>query len=123
LQARLGGPNGPVIAAAAVDEFELSASAKQGMKYIETFSDGTILTEATLTMHPLVPGLDVRMNAFVSGCTFDDSTTSRRITSAAFVAQPDGRGIYTYRMLLAPTGWYHLCHKTQVFQNSTLISP
>ena len=123
LLARLGSATGPVLASVPISTFEISTTAKSGMRYIQTFPDGSLLSEATLTMNPWVAGLTVNMNTFVSGCTFDDSTTQRTVLSAQFAQQADGRGAYLYRLLLAPTGWYHSCHAIHVSQDGVAVSP
>jgi len=122
LQARLGN-GGPVIGNVPIRSFELSSSARVGMTFVQTMADGSTLNEGTLTLNPWTSDLTVQMRAFVSGVTFDDSLTTRAVLSSQFAVGSDGRGRYTYRMLMAPGSWYHSCHNVRVLQGRTQVSP
>ncbi len=121
VQARIGGVNGPLLAQQVVDGFLLSTTAGTGMTYVQTFADGSVMAQATMTMTPLVGSLDVKISCIVSGVTFDDSTTVRTVGSSTFTAA-GANGTYLYRMVLAANKSSHFCHTTHVYQNGVQIS-
>jgi hypothetical protein len=121
IQARLGAETGPLVTQRKVDAFSMSTSASMYLRIIQQYADGTRMGEAQLTMGPKVPDLTVQMRTFVSGVTFDDSTTQRTVSTNAFVAS-GLNGIYTYRMLRSPSGAPHWCHTFTVLQNGVIIS-
>jgi hypothetical protein len=123
LQARIGTAAGPILGQQKIDVFSLHTSAEQSVLLVGKYPDGSLLTQATLTMAPLVPNLDIAMHAFVSGITFANSTLDLNVSSNAFIPAVDGSGSFDYQLIQAPDGYYHLCHTLQVKQNGVIISP
>jgi hypothetical protein len=121
LQVRVGGQYGAVLADLAFDDFVASTTASTNTVLIEQLPDGTDLVQATLSMRPWVRGLDFTLHAFVSGVTFEDSTTTMTIPTDAFT-EVDGVATYTYRMLMAPGSHTRSCHTIVIKQQGVRIS-
>lgn len=120
-QVRIGDEFGPIVAQQLISTFTITSSARKTVSVIEQFPDGTIKVQATLTMSPLISGLDVNMRTFVSGVTFDDSTTKKVISTNSFVK--DGiDGFYNFKLLRLPLGHANLCHAFTVYQNGVQVS-
>jgi hypothetical protein len=68
-----------------------------------------------------VHDLDLRLDAYIAGITFPDSTTSMTLSSNSF--SPNGSdGIRLYRVIRGPTTSGHLCHTIHVFQGGVAVS-
>ena len=118
---RIGDDVGPILAQQTIAPFTLVTSAKTTIPIVEEFADGSWKGEAKLTMTPLITGIDVKMRTFVSGVTFDDSTTTRTVPTTSF--SPAGSpGTYLYWLLRAPDGHASFCHSFMAFQNSVQVS-
>ena len=122
IQARIGGLTGPVLAQQHIDVFSLQDSGETNVQLIQGYPDGSLLTQAALTMSPLVKNLDIAMTIFISGVTFSDSSLTLTTSSNAFTSSGSA-GTFNYQMIQAPGGYYHLCHTLQVFQSGVPISP
>lgn len=118
---RLHDDFGPILAQQSIAPFTLSTSAKTTIPIVEEYADGSWKGEAKLTMSPLIEGIDVKMRTFVSGVTFDDSTTSRTVSTTTF-AKTGSVGGYLYWMLRAPDGHASFCHAYTAYQNSVQVS-
>ena len=122
LVGRINGENGAIITGRVVRPFVLRTSAEKYMRLVQDYPDGSLLTEATLTMVPLVPQLDISMHVFISGVTFANSTLDLVVSSNSFIFV--GRdGTLNYQLIQAPGGFYHLCHTINVTQNGIPVSP
>lgn len=113
------GAGAVVIARRRVDGFRLRSTAAQYIAVIAVNSDGSKLALAELIMKPLIPDINIPMTTFSAGLTFDDSTTSRLVSTNDFF--PDGT--YPYRLLRAANGYIHYCHTYRAMQNGVWISP
>jgi len=120
-QVRIGDEFGPIVAQQLISTFTISSSARKTVSVIEQFPDGTIKVQATLTMSPLISALDVNMRTFVSGVTFDDSTTKKIISTNSFTPN-DPDGFYNFKLLRLPLGHANLCHAFTVYQNGVQVS-
>ncbi|MDD4735771.1 MAG: hypothetical protein PHP44_06665 [Kiritimatiellae bacterium] len=87
-------------------------------KVIHTFADGSRMVEVKLSLGNIPADLDVRLNIFVGGVTFDDGTISRQLTAADF----DENGIYTYHMIQSAESKTSVCHTTEFYQNGISIT-
>jgi hypothetical protein len=121
LSARIGMSNGPMIAQCPVDAFEQRTNAESTIRIIDTLPDGSLVTEAILTMRPLVPHLQVRLSMYTGGGTFEDGTTSMVVSSDDYTRKSDGSGTLLYRIIRSPRAGSGLCHTTQTFQDAVLV--
>lgn len=120
VQARIQGSGGPLVAWCPVEEFTQRTSAESTISIVGTLPDGSLLTQARLTMTPLVPGLDVRLSMYTGGTTFPDGTTQMWVPTSLYT--PDGfTGFYDYQIIRSPRSGSALCHSTQTYQDSVLV--
>lgn len=123
VQARVGGPHGAILTQVPFDDFVASTTASTNTILIEQLPDGTDVVQATLSMRPLVRGLDFTLNAFVAGVTFEDSTTTMVISTDSFTEDTaSGVGTYHYILLMAPGSHVHSCHTITIKQQGVRIS-
>lgn len=122
LQARIGGPTGPIISQQSVDVFSIHTTAEKYVTLVQGYPDGSLLTQAKLTMTPLITNLDISMHVFISGVTFANSTLDLNTNTNAFTSVGSA-GEFTYQLIQAPGGYYHLCHTIKVKQAGVAISP
>lgn len=117
---RLGGDSGPIIVNQDVDEFDLTSTAAKWVSIIQEFPDGSVLVEPDMFMTPQILGLEVRINIFVSGVTFEDSTTDKTVLSDDFTGTGNTVG-YAYRMIMNANVTTGACHKIKTYQNNIQI--
>lgn len=119
VQARIQS-SGALVAWCPVDEFTQRTSAESTITIVGTLPDGSLLTQARLTMNPLVPGLDVRLSMYTGGTTFPDGTTQMWVPTSLY--SPEGfTGFYDYQIIRSPRSGSALCHSTQTFQDGVLV--
>lgn len=123
LSARIGGVAGPVLAHQKVTPFEMYTTAEKMMELIDIYDDKSSLCQAKLVMTPLIHGIDVHMYAFVSGVTFEDSTTDKIFSTENFVEENPGIGIYTYQLIRAPGIKTGACHAWEASQSAVPVTP
>ena len=124
VQARLGDSAGQILAQQEVDEFTLKSQATTLIPVIDTFPDGAMLAESTLEMYPMVEGLTVRMNIFMVGNTFEDSTLEKTLSTSDFTFDPvSGKWLYPYRMIRSTgaQGGGSPCHTIKIMQGSDQV--
>jgi hypothetical protein len=112
--ARLGA-NGPVLDSAKV-------SAIQGdhgtyFKVVETFADGSRMTEVRLQLGYVPSDLVVQLHIFVGGVTFLDGTLNKTLTAADF----NELGVCTYRLIQSAESRTSTCHTTRIYQGGIYI--
>lgn len=118
--ARILGGDGPLVAWCPLDEFTQRTSAESTITIVGTLPDGSLLTQARLTMTPLVPGLDVRLSMYTGGTTFPDGTTQMWVPTSLYT--PSGAtGVYDYQIIRSPRSGSALCHSTQTYQDGVLV--
>jgi hypothetical protein len=121
LVGRVNGGTGAVLVGRVVRPFVLTTDSQKLIEVEQIFPDNSILCLASLSMEPLVPGLDIKLYTFVAGVTFEDSTTVRWATSESFIQQ-EGSGVYWFKLIRAPGINTGVCHAWTVRQNGTQIS-
>ena len=121
LMGRINGETGAILANKLVRPFILQTDAQKAMYTEMVYPDGSVLGRIDLSMTPLVPGLDIKIYAWVSGVTFDDSTTVRWVTSNDFTLN-SGQGIYRFRLLIAPN-IAKACHWYVAYDKGVQVSP
>jgi hypothetical protein len=109
--ARLG-PRGPILDAATAEPVVYEAGVTYEHRILQTFEDGSMLTECRLLVTDLPPGVAFHISIFIGGVTFDDGLIDRTVTAADF----SGDGEYRYRMIITPEAY-----KTSVCQTIMLI--
>lgn len=112
--ARLG-MGGPVLDSAKI-------SAIQGdhgtyFRVVETFADGSRMTEVRLQLGYVPADVVVNLQIFVGGVTFLDGTLDKTLTAADF----DELGVCTYRMLQTAASRTSTCHTTKLYQGGVYI--
>lgn len=85
------GKNGPVLATATINGFQLWSGDNTYAKIVQVYSDGSQLVEMKIILSPVLPDLSLQLNMLVGGITFDDGTTSRTLTPASFDALGQAR--------------------------------
>jgi hypothetical protein len=123
LLGRINGSSGPVMSAMEIKPFVLRSDAETFIYTEKVFSDGSMLCRANLIMDPLVPGIDIKLYAYVSGVLFDDSTSLRWLTSESFVPYPSGSGKYQFRLIRAPGISTGVCHRFIAYDHAVQVSP
>ncbi len=121
LQARILDAHGPIVAWCPVDVFSQRTSAESTIDIIEQLPDGSLLTQAVLTMTPLVRGLDVRLSMYTGGAVFIDGSTRMDVSTGLYSPGPGGVGRYTYQIIRSPRPGSALCHTTQTYQAGVLV--
>lgn len=84
---------------------------------IEVYEDGSSLWENTLIARNLPASVDVQIDIFVGGVTFEDMTTEKWITSTNLNAV----GEYMFRMLREEGVSGGACHTIKAYQDGTLL--
>jgi hypothetical protein len=84
---------------------------------VETFPDGTVMVSAYIILNEVPEDLNVEIQVFKSGVTFDDGTLWRTITAEDF----DEQGRYQFFMLRAPGVNGGNCHRFWFEQEGIVI--
>jgi hypothetical protein len=122
LRARLGDGYGPIISRQGVDTFKIRTTAETGLAFVRQFPDGAILSTSELIMSPLIKDLTVRLRVFVSGVTFEDSTTTRTVSTNSFLVDELLNGHYTYGLIWNKGTQTGACHAFVVMQGTYQVS-
>ena len=85
---------------------------------VETFADGTVMVRAYILLAEVPDDLEITIDVFKSGVTFDDGTILRSITAADF----DETGRYQFFMLSLPGVLGGNCHRLTYMQGADVIS-
>ncbi|MGA3284475.1 MAG: hypothetical protein ABSD57_08460 [Verrucomicrobiota bacterium] len=85
LVARLG-TNGPILANARADGFQIYSSSQTYVKTIQVYPDGSQLVEMLVVESPLVPSVQINLRIFAAGVTFDDGTITKDLSALDFDA-------------------------------------
>jgi len=116
------GPSGlAIIGRTTVRGFSLETNAQKYILITEIFPDETAKAEGKLSLKPHISGLSMKMTTFVSGVTFEDSTTTKHFTTNDFTLGSDG-STYLYYLLQSLTGHAKLCHTITAYQNGFQVS-
>ncbi len=86
-------------------------------KVVETFADGSRMTEVRLQLGYVPENLTVKLHVFVGGVTFLDGTLDRTLTAADF----NEIGVCTYRMIQSAASQSSTCHTTKLYQGGLYI--
>jgi hypothetical protein len=92
--ARLG-PRGPSLDAATAEPVVYEAGVTYEHRILQTFEDGSMLTECRLLVTDLPPGVAFHISIFIGGVTFDDGLIDRTVTAADFSGDGADRSITT----------------------------
>ena len=114
LVSRLG-EDGPVLDAAQV--VPIWRDVGTYYRVLESYPDGSQMTEVVLRLGALPPGLTVTLEIFVAGVYFEDGTRYKILTAADF----DENGIIRILFLRAAGVTSSVCHSTQIFQNGNSL--
>jgi hypothetical protein len=114
--ARLG-QGGPVLSSAKAAGMEVFSSAETYLREVQTYPDGTRLVETVVVVDQLPPGVVIQLDIFVGGVTFEDGTTSLRLTAADF----DSLGQCRVRFLWPAGVQTSVCHTVTVYQGGEVI--
>lgn len=122
VQARLGGPTGPIIAQQEVDEFRIWSTAEKVVGIVQRYPDGSAKVSAYLLQEPLIRDLEIKLRIFISGATFfDTGTINKTMYTNDFEVQGE-RGRQKYYILRGPGVNPLSCHTIHVYQNGVLCS-
>ena len=86
-------------------------------RVVQTYPDGSQLTEVSLLFGAIAPNMTVDLEIFVSGVTFEDGTRMRTLTTDDF----DENGHYTIRFIKARGVTTSVCHRTYIYQDGKLL--
>ncbi|NBB77842.1 MAG: hypothetical protein GVY36_00085, partial [Verrucomicrobia bacterium] len=85
---------------------------------VETFADGTVMVRSAIQLGDVPDDLEIQINIFKSGVTFEDGTISRHLTAADF----DETGRYQFFMLRSPGVRGGNCHRITYRQDGQVLS-
>jgi hypothetical protein len=111
------GDGGPILSSAKVTGLELASSAETYLQVVDTYPDGTRLVETVVVVDPLPPGVIIQLDIFVGGVTFEDGTTTLRLTAADF----DRLGQCKVRFLWPAGTQTSVCHTVTVYQGDEIV--
>jgi len=114
--ARLGS-GGPIIDCKTINGFSVFSSNTTYVRQVDEYSDGTKLYEMLVIASPVLSGVELHFNIFVSGVLFDNGTTYKCLTAADFNAVGEAKVYFLY----SPTAKTSTCHNLQAFQNGIYI--
>jgi len=114
--ARLG-DNGPVLAREAVRGVDLSSSSETYVKVMETYSDGSKLLEMGVVTSPIESDVDIQLDIFAAGVTFDDGTIFKVLTASDF----DALGETSVRFIKAAGVQASVCHWFRAYQGQDFL--
>ena len=112
--ARLGA-GGPVLDSAKISSIQGDHGTY--FRVVETFADGSRMTEVRLQLGYVPADLQVHLSIFVGGVTFLDGTLDKTLTASDF----DELGVYTYRMIQSADSMSSTCHTTRLYQGGLYI--
>jgi len=115
LEARLGGPIGPILAAHPAAGFDIRNTAATRLHLERVLPDGSSLCGSTISMTVRHPDLDFALSIWGEGGTFEDSTLRHCFSSN----EMDEKGRHYYRMICPPGG--SLCHTGEIRQRGIRI--
>jgi hypothetical protein len=113
------GTNGPVLASAKADGFNVSGAPDTYNRVLTAYPDGSRLVEALVILSPVPTASDfkVQLRVIVGGVTFDDGTTYRELRAADF----DALGRYPLRFIMPASVRTANCHNITAVQGATLV--
>ena len=111
------GTNGPVLGGVTLKGINVFSSDQTYMRQLETYPDGTRLVETIVEADTLPPGVVIQFDIIVGGVTFEDGTTTLRLTAADF----DALGQHKIRFLWPAGLKTSVCHTITIFQGNTII--
>lgn len=115
--ARLG-EDGPVMATTKIKAVSYSGASKSLYHdIIETYDDGSTLSEMRISLSRVPDDLEIELNIFVSGVIFEDGTTTRMVTAEDF----NEFGEYRYRMIKSAGAATSVCHTIKMFQDGVMV--
>lgn len=124
VEARAGGSDGPLLDARMVATFVLSEPTASVVPVKKRYPDGSVLIEGKLRLTPIRPGLDIRLQIFVSGAAFEDGSLTKWLKSDDFIpdrGSANGSGTISFlivRSVASPAG---PCHSRAVYQAGTKV--
>ena len=111
--ARLDSDTGPVLDSTHAIPLAFLSNRELGYyRRVETYADGTCLSEGRIVLSVVPPGLVIQLHIFVPGVYFEDGTIDKTLTAADF----DENGECRYRLLRAPWVGTGNCHTITVLQ-------
>ena len=119
LFARLNGKFGPIIKKVEVDEFTFLTQAKKYIGLVEEYEDGSMLVQTNMQMSEKISSLEFRLNIFVSGVTFEDSSLKKILYTDNFTSTIPA--LHPYQMIANPGIKTGTCHNIKVYQRGVLI--
>jgi len=116
MTARLGA-NGPIMASARVDGFNLFSGNDVSLQLVERLPDGGQIAEMMMILSGIPSDIVIRLEIFVGGITFDDGTILKELTAKDFNAL----GQCAVRFISPATARTSVCHRTKVYRAGVLI--
>ena len=109
--------NGPVLDSSSINSIRFYSTAGQMDMVITNYADGSKLIEEHMIMSPVLPDVTVEIRVFVSGVTFDDGTTYRRLTHSDF----SETGEYRCRFFRPASVKTSICHWSRLYQGDVML--
>ncbi|MEI8079221.1 MAG: hypothetical protein WCH61_06295, partial [bacterium] len=111
--ARLDSDTGPVLDSTHATPLTFLSNSELGYyRRVETYADGTCLSEGRIVLSVVPANLIIQLHIFVPGIYFEDGTLDKTLTAADF----DENGECRYRLLRAPWVGTGNCHYTAFWQ-------
>ncbi len=111
------GDGGPVLAHGRVDAFLIASSSDTRVETIGFYADGSRLVEMDVIAGTLPAGVEVRLEIFVAGVTFDDGTTLKILGPSDF----DEFGVAKVRFIKPAWTTTSVCHRMHFYQNGVYL--
>jgi hypothetical protein len=108
---------GPVLAHGRVDAFLIASSSDTRVETIGFYADGSRLVEMDVIAGTLPAGVEVRLEIFVAGVTFDDGTTLKILGPSDF----DEFGVAKVRFIKPAWTITSVCHRMHFYQNGVYL--
>jgi regulation of enolase protein 1 (concanavalin A-like superfamily) len=111
------GPKGPILSTAVIEGVELFSSTQTSVQVIGRLPDGTLVVDMVIQAAGDMTGMEIVLEIFASGTTFDDGSLTKRFTAADFAED----GSVRVRFYRSSGGAFSVCHRMKVFHGGVLL--
>lgn len=110
------GYHGPILASTTITGMSLRFADKTSVTFLEQYPDGDMKVAMPVVVHPVIPGVEVECELYLSGVHYLDGSLSKTLQAGDF----DEMGSYTL-LFVAPPAIASNCHRFKVWQNGVLL--
>ena len=108
---------GPILANTRLDGFWIQAAVDGYVSVVERYEDGSAIWENVMLTKNVPDTVDIGIDIFVGGVTFEDLTMEKWITSADI----NEIGEYAFRMIRAASVTASTCHNIRAYQDGEYL--